>query len=58
MQRRRGRRSCVLAIVLYLLLGSKLALAELLAELLIGLAVLGRGGRTRVALILQALQGL
>ncbi len=48
----------MLAIVLYLLLGSKLALAELLAELLIGLAVLGRGGRTRVALILQALQGL
>ena len=45
----------MLAIVLYLLLGSRVALAELLAELLIGLAVLGGGGRKRVGLVLRAL---
>jgi hypothetical protein len=45
----------MLAIVLYVLLGPKLALAELLAELLIGVAVLGGGGRKRVGLVLRAL---
>jgi hypothetical protein len=48
----------MLAILLYLLLGSKVALAELLTELLIGLAVLGSGGRKRVGPVLRALQGL
>lgn len=45
----------MLAFVLYLTLGAKPALAELLAELLIGLAVLGGGGRKRVGLVLRAL---
>ncbi len=45
----------MLAIVLYALLGSKVALVELLAELLLGLIVLGGGGRKRVRLVLQAL---
>ena len=45
----------MLALVLYLTVGSRPALAELLVELLIGLAVLGGGGRKRVALVLRAL---
>jgi hypothetical protein len=46
----------VLAIVLYLVLGSRVALAELLAELLIGLLVLGGGGgRKRVRPAVRAL---
>ena len=45
----------MLALVLYVLLGPKVALAELLVEVLIGLAVLGGGGRKRLALVLRAL---
>jgi len=45
----------VLAIALYPLLGSRVALAELLAELLLGLIVLGGGGRKRVRLVLGLL---
>ena len=45
----------MLAIVLYALFGSKVALTELLAELLIGLVVLGGGGRKRMRLVLEAL---
>jgi len=45
----------MLALVLYLLLGPKVALAELFAELLLGLVVLGGGGRKRVRLVLRAL---
>ena len=37
----------MLALVLYVLLGPKVALVELLAELLLGLAVLAGGGRKR-----------
>ena len=43
------------AIVLFVLLGPKVALAELLAELLLGLVVLGGGGGWRVRLVLRAL---
>jgi len=45
----------MLAIVLYVLLGPKVALAELLAELVLGLLVLGGGGGKRVRLVLRAL---
>jgi hypothetical protein len=45
----------MLAFVLFVLLAPKLALVELLVELLIGLAVLAGGGRKRVALVLRAL---
>jgi len=37
----------VLALLLYLSLGREAALAEIMAELLIGLALLGGGGRGR-----------
>jgi hypothetical protein len=47
--------SLMLAFVLFALLGPKLALAELLAELLIGVAVLAAAGRKRVGLVLRAL---
>ena len=43
----------MLAFVLFVLLAPKLALVELLVELLIGLAVLAGGGRKRVALVLR-----
>jgi hypothetical protein len=45
----------MLALVLYALLGPKVALAELPAELLLGLIVFGGGGRKRVRLVLQLL---
>ena len=45
----------MLAIVLFVLLGPRVALIELLAELLLGLVVLGGGGRKRVRLVLRAL---
>ena len=45
----------MLALLLYLLLGPKAALAELLAELLIGLVALGGGGGKRVGLVLRLL---
>ena len=45
----------MLALLLYVLLGPKVALVELLAELLIGLIVLGGGGPKRVRLVLQLL---
>lgn len=45
----------MLALVLYALLGPKVALAELLAELLLGLIVFGGGGPKRVRLVLQLL---
>ncbi|HSC48883.1 MAG TPA: hypothetical protein VLD16_01365 [Gaiellaceae bacterium] len=48
----------MLAIVLFLLLGPKVALVELLAELLLGVALLGGGGRKRVGLVLRALSAL
>ena len=45
----------MLALLLYVLLGPSVALVELLAELLLGLAILGGGGRKRVGLVLRAL---
>ena len=48
----------MVALVLYVLLGPRAALAELLLELLVGLAVLGGGGRKRVRLVLRALPSL
>jgi hypothetical protein len=48
----------MLALVFYLVLGPRVALTELLAELLVGLAVLGGGGRKRVGLVLRALLSL
>ena len=45
----------MLAIVLYALFGSKVALTELLAELLVGLILLGGGGRKRMRPVLRAL---
>jgi hypothetical protein len=46
----------MLAIVLYLLLGSKAALAELLAELMICAGLLGGGGGGRLIRALQELR--
>jgi hypothetical protein len=48
----------MLALVLYVMLGPKAALVELLAELLLGLALLAGGGRKRVGLVLRALLSL
>jgi hypothetical protein len=45
----------MLAVVLYAVFGSQVALTELLAELLLGLIVLGGGGRKRMRLVLRAL---
>lgn len=42
----------MLAVVLYLLLGARAAIAELLAELLLGLVLLGGSGAKRVGLVL------
>lgn len=46
----------MLAVVLYLLLGPRAAIAELLAELLLGLVLLGGGGVRRVGLVLRLLE--
>lgn len=46
----------MLALVLYVLLGPRVALAELLVELLLGLLVLGGGGRKRVGLVLRTVR--
>ena len=45
----------MLAIVLYVVLGPRAALAELLAEILLGLAVFGGGGLKRIGLVLRLL---
>jgi riboflavin transporter FmnP len=46
----------VLALTLYFLLGPRAALAELLAELLLGLLLVGGSGAKRVGLVLRLLE--
>jgi riboflavin transporter FmnP len=48
----------VLALVLYLLLGPRAAVAELLAELLLGLVLLGGSGASRVGLVLRLVEAM
>jgi hypothetical protein len=45
----------MLALLLYLLIGPKVALIELLAELLLGRVILAGGGRKGVGLVLRVL---
>jgi hypothetical protein len=48
----------VLALVLYLLLGPRAAVAELLAELLLGLVLLGGSGARRIGSVLRLLEAI
>jgi riboflavin transporter FmnP len=48
----------VLALLLYLLLGPRAAIVELLAELLLGLLLLGGSGAKRIGLVLRLLETL